>query len=93
MSCFFSDSFEIPFSKKSIADFGCSIEGLDVITDEFILFLKRKTEFDSYNVTMVSVAQLVEHWVVAPVGEGSSPFTHLFLLFSVTFLLVRYYLI
>ena len=25
---------------------------------------------------MVGVAQLVEHWVVAPVAEGSSPFTH-----------------
>ena len=25
---------------------------------------------------MVGVAQLVEHWVVAPVVEGSSPFTH-----------------
>jgi hypothetical protein len=25
---------------------------------------------------MVSVAQLVERWIVAPVVEGSSPFTH-----------------
>ena len=25
---------------------------------------------------MVDVAQLVEHWVVAPVAEGSSPFIH-----------------
>ena len=25
---------------------------------------------------MVGVAQLVEHWVVAPDAEGSSPFTH-----------------
>ena len=25
---------------------------------------------------VVGVAQLVEHWVVAPVVEGSSPFTH-----------------
>jgi hypothetical protein len=29
-----------------------------------------------YNENMVGVAQLVEHWVVAPVVEGSSPFTH-----------------
>lgn len=27
---------------------------------------------------MVSVAQLVERWIVAPVAEGSSPFTHPF---------------
>ncbi len=26
--------------------------------------------------TMVGVAQLAEHWVVAPVAEGSSPFIH-----------------
>ena len=25
---------------------------------------------------MVGVAQLVEHWIVAPDVEGSSPFTH-----------------
>ena len=25
---------------------------------------------------MVGVAQLVERWIVAPVVEGSSPFTH-----------------
>ncbi len=25
---------------------------------------------------MVGVAQLVEHWVVAPVAAGSSPVTH-----------------
>ncbi len=25
---------------------------------------------------MVGVAQLVEHWIVAPVVEGSNPFTH-----------------
>ena len=29
---------------------------------------------DAYE--MVDVAQLVEHWVVAPVAEGSSPFIH-----------------
>jgi hypothetical protein len=29
-----------------------------------------------YSCIMVGVAQLVEHWVVAPVAEGSSPFTH-----------------
>jgi hypothetical protein len=26
--------------------------------------------------SMVDVAQLAEHWVVAPVVEGSSPFIH-----------------
>jgi hypothetical protein len=28
---------------------------------------------------MVGVAQLAEHWVVAPGVEGSNPFTHPFL--------------
>ncbi len=29
-----------------------------------------------YRIVLVDVAQLVEHWVVASVVEGSSPFIH-----------------
>ena len=31
---------------------------------------------------MVGVAQLVEHWVVAPVAVGSSPITHPIIVFT-----------
>jgi hypothetical protein len=35
--------------------------------------------FESLLARMVGVAQLAEHWVVAPGVEGSNPFTHLIL--------------
>ena len=39
---------------------------------DFWIFARVRLEFD----TAVSVAQLVEHWIVAPGVEGSIPFTH-----------------
>ncbi len=41
----------------------------------FKLTRLRKISY-SHLVFLVGVAQLVEHWIVAPVVEGSSPFTH-----------------
>ena len=45
MSCFFSDSFEIPFSKKSIADFG--IPCLTIVGPSFNFYLQQMINFRS----------------------------------------------
>ena len=47
-----------------------------IVDGYFFNLTKRLKFFYSHLVFLVGVAQLVEHWIVAPVVEGSSPFTH-----------------
>ena len=47
-----------------------------IVVSHLFNLTRRLKIFYSHLVFLVGVAQLVEHWIVAPVVEGSSPFTH-----------------
>ena len=51
---------------------GCATGIIASRAVRFWIFVRVRLEFDA----AVSVAQLVEHWIVAPGVEGSIPFTH-----------------
>ncbi len=67
-----NDNDWMMFKKRAL------IQGLMMRTVDgyFFNLTKRLKFFYTRLVFLVGVAQLVEHWIVAPVVEGSSPFTH-----------------